>query len=162
MTSIVRFCTIMLNFFRYFLVTLFESDFAVGTSAAFSRTGGRQGGSGLLSMKKKLIFKLPSRHREIHQKDFSGISETVESGVTRWVCEKIAQNLARPIFCQNYYTVIAGVRSSSKLWATFAIFLKTTKENNRPIGENSPNLVNRFPPFVTTGCNPASIVTACM
>jgi hypothetical protein len=30
---------------------------------------------------------------------------------------------------------------AEKIWATSVIFKKTPKVNNRPIGENSPNLV---------------------
>jgi dihydrofolate reductase len=32
-------------------------------------------------------------------------------------------------------------KSSSNIWATFAIFKKLTKVQNHPLGENSPNLV---------------------
>jgi hypothetical protein len=31
-------------------------------------------------------------------------------------------------------------KSSSQMWATFVIFIKLPKDNNRPLGENSPNL----------------------
>jgi hypothetical protein len=38
-------------------------------------------------------------------------------------------------------------KSSPKLWATFVFFIKLTKENNRPLGENSPNPVTLVPKF---------------
>jgi hypothetical protein len=36
------------------------------------------------------------------------------------------------------------VESSSKIWATSVIYKKQHKINNRPIGENLPNLVTLF------------------
>jgi hypothetical protein len=36
-------------------------------------------------------------------------------------------------------------KSSSKIWATFLFLQKLPKENNRPLGENSPNLVALIP-----------------
>jgi hypothetical protein len=36
-------------------------------------------------------------------------------------------------------------KSSPKLWAISAIFQKLPKANNRPLGENSPNLVTLAP-----------------
>jgi hypothetical protein len=32
-------------------------------------------------------------------------------------------------------------KSGTKIWATFVFFQKLPKVNNRPLGENSPNLV---------------------
>jgi hypothetical protein len=34
-----------------------------------------------------------------------------------------------------------GGKSGPEIWATFVIFKRLPKENNHPIGENSPNLV---------------------
>jgi hypothetical protein len=33
-------------------------------------------------------------------------------------------------------------KSSPKMWATYASFTKLPEVNNRPLGENSPNLVS--------------------
>jgi hypothetical protein len=49
-------------------------------------------------------------------------------------------------FLYNFLYNFTVVESSSKIWATFVIYTKQPKLNNRPIGENSPNLV-------TLGCN---------
>jgi hypothetical protein len=57
------------------------------------------------------------------------------SRVTRWVCEKVDQNVAQPIYCQN----LKSIGTVAK--ATIVICNKRAKENNRPVGENSPNLV---------------------
>jgi hypothetical protein len=61
--------------------------------------------------------------------------------VTRLEYEKIAQNAAVPIFCQNKYTFFSEKRSSPKIWAVSVIFEKLPKENNISFGENSPNPV---------------------
>jgi hypothetical protein len=60
--------------------------------------------------------------------------------VTRWVWEKIAQNVAQAIICQNKYLHNSAVeKSGPKIWAT-SVIKKIPKVNNHPIGENSPNL----------------------
>jgi hypothetical protein len=61
--------------------------------------------------------------------------------VTRWVCEKIAQKVAQNKFCQSQHIIYNFGKSSTKIWTTFVIFEKLSKVNNRPLGENSPNLV---------------------
>jgi hypothetical protein len=61
--------------------------------------------------------------------------------VTRGVCEKVAQNVAQPIFCQNEYITGTVEKSSPTICATSVVFNKLAKENNRPVGENLPNLV---------------------
>jgi hypothetical protein len=55
----------------------------------------------------------------------------IPSRVTRWVCEKNAQNVAQSIFLSKLYTPL--------FWK------KLPKENNHPEGENSPNLVSGYP-----------------
>jgi hypothetical protein len=61
--------------------------------------------------------------------------------VTRGVCEKVAQNIAQPIFCQNEYITGTVEKSSPRIYATSVVFNKLAKENNRPVGETSPTLV---------------------
>jgi hypothetical protein len=68
-----------------------------------------------------------------------GLHSLYEIRVTRWVCEKIAQAVAKPIFCQNLYITKVVQNFGLLLW-----FIKTTKVNNHPIGENSPNLVTLY------------------
>jgi hypothetical protein len=46
---------------------------------------------------------------------------------------EIAQNVAQPIVCQNQYI-------SQQFWATFVILINLPKVNDRPLGDNSPNL----------------------
>jgi hypothetical protein len=46
-----------------------------------------------------------------------------------------------PFLCQNKLTFFNVKKVAEKIWATSVIFKKTPKVNNRPIGENSPNLV---------------------
>jgi hypothetical protein len=57
--------------------------------------------------------------------------------VTRWVYEKIAQNVANPIFCQDQFITLTVEISSLKMWATFLIFINLPKVNShhmrRPI-----------------------------
>jgi hypothetical protein len=58
----------------------------------------------------------------------------VASRVTRWVCEKIDQNAARPIYCQicNKTFMYSG-KSSPKFWATSRIFKKPpNRRKSRP------------------------------
>jgi hypothetical protein len=59
--------------------------------------------------------------------------------VTGRVCEKIAQNVPQTqFFAQAYPWNKVG---SPSMWDTCAIFKPMPKVNNRPIVENSPNLV---------------------
>jgi hypothetical protein len=39
----------------------------------------------------------------------------------RWVCKKIAQNVAQAIFCQNTSISLTVEKSSPKMWPTFYI-----------------------------------------
>jgi hypothetical protein len=52
--------------------------------------------------------------------------------------------LPNPFFdkINHHFTV---EKSSTKIWATSAMFEKLPNINSRPIGENSPNLVNLKP-----------------
>jgi hypothetical protein len=62
--------------------------------------------------------------------------------VTRLDCEKVAQNIAQPVFfCQNLYITGAVENRSPDPRATSVIFKPLPKVNNRPLSENSPNLV---------------------
>jgi hypothetical protein len=64
--------------------------------------------------------------------------------VTRFVCEKITQSVALPVFCQNYYTTFTVLMSSLKTWVTYFFNLQIPtlpNVNNHPRGEISPNLV---------------------
>jgi hypothetical protein len=48
----------------------------------------------------------------------------------------------KPIFDKiNTYIIYTSGKSDTKIWATFVFFQKLSKVNNRPLGENSPNLV---------------------
>jgi hypothetical protein len=64
-----------------------------------------------------------------------------KNGVTRWVCDKIAQNVAQPIFCKHLYINLNVLKSSPIFLATSVIFKKLANKYNHSIGENSPNLV---------------------
>jgi hypothetical protein len=50
---------------------------------------------------------------------------------------------ANPFFLVkiNTSSICTLVKNCPKLWSISVIFLKTAKENHRPLGENSPNLV---------------------
>jgi hypothetical protein len=61
--------------------------------------------------------------------------------VTEGLCEKIAQNVAQPHFCQNECKTLTVENSGPENAGCFCYFQKV---NNRPIGENSPNLVTLF------------------
>jgi hypothetical protein len=60
--------------------------------------------------------------------------------VTRWVCEKLAQNVAKHIFAKTFMHNVCHGKSGPKIWDISAIFIKRTKANNDPMGNNSPNL----------------------
>jgi hypothetical protein len=47
--------------------------------------------------------------------------------VTKWVYEKIAQNVAQPIFLQNLCIPFSVEKRTSKFWATFVIFTTLPK-----------------------------------
>jgi hypothetical protein len=61
--------------------------------------------------------------------------------VTRWVCEKVAQNVAKPICCPNKYKTGTLGKSSPKICVRSVVFEKLPNVYNHPIVENSPNLV---------------------
>jgi hypothetical protein len=46
--------------------------------------------------------------------------------VTGCVCEKVAQNIAQSIFCENYYISVTEEKVTI-IWATSVIFTKTTQ-----------------------------------
>jgi hypothetical protein len=57
---------------------------------------------------------------------------------TRCIFEKVAQNAAQSIFCQNYYISV----TAEKVAQLFGLLRqKLPKENSHPMGEKSPNLV---------------------
>jgi hypothetical protein len=56
--------------------------------------------------------------------------------------EKIAQNVAKHIYCQNQYFLSTGEKISPIICATSKMFSKQAKVSNRPMGECSPNLVS--------------------
>jgi hypothetical protein len=55
--------------------------------------------------------------------------------VTRRVCEKIAQNGAKPILCQVYCIPFSVETSALKFWIASVIFKKLLNINNRSIGD---------------------------
>jgi hypothetical protein len=63
--------------------------------------------------------------------------------VTRWVREKISQNVAQPILCQNSCIALTVEKIAPKygLLTYVCCFHKLPKVINHPMGENSPNLV---------------------
>jgi hypothetical protein len=63
------------------------------------------------------------------------------SRVTRCVFEKVAQNVALSIFCENYYTSATVEKIAQLFWLLLQFSQKLPNENSHPIGENSPNLV---------------------
>jgi hypothetical protein len=61
--------------------------------------------------------------------------------VTRCVREKVAQNVAQSICCENEYTTLI-VKKVAQLLVLFLPFSqKLPKLNSRPMGKNTPNLV---------------------
>jgi hypothetical protein len=62
------------------------------------------------------------------------------SRVTRWVCEKVAQNVAQPIICQNFICNWYRGKRSPKICVTSVFFKTLPKIINYPISEKSPNL----------------------
>jgi hypothetical protein len=67
----------------------------------------------------------------------------VVGGVTRYACENIAQNVAEPVFCQDYYIAFTVVKIGQKLGKRlqFIYCNKLPKVNAHPTGENSPNML---------------------
>jgi hypothetical protein len=63
------------------------------------------------------------------------------ASVTRCVFEKIAQNVAQNVFCQNQCITSTEGKGAPKIGASSVIFKKMPKVNNHPMGEYSPNLV---------------------
>jgi hypothetical protein len=61
--------------------------------------------------------------------------------VTRWVCEKIAQNVAQPSLCMILCLNLSLESSISNISDTSVIFKYLSKINNHLLGEKSPNLV---------------------
>jgi hypothetical protein len=72
---------------------------------------------------------------------------TYMTRVTRLDCEKVAQNIAQTIFCQNLYITGAVEKRSPDTRVTSVIFKPLPKENNHPLGEFSPNLVTLYMTF---------------
>jgi hypothetical protein len=61
----------------------------------------------------------------------------VRSRVTRRVCEKVAQNVAQPVFGLSEYITGTVEKSSPKICAISVISKKMANENNRSLSENS-------------------------
>jgi hypothetical protein len=63
----------------------------------------------------------------------------------------------KPIFDKiNTFIIYTLGKSGTKIWATSVFFQKLPKVNNRPLGENSPNLVTLLKTDITTGANPTT------
>jgi threonyl-tRNA synthetase len=56
---------------------------------------------------------------------------TRDTGIVR---EKITQNVAQPVFSQNYYKTFAVDRNSPIIWATSEIFKTTSQSKQSPNG----------------------------
>jgi hypothetical protein len=67
----------------------------------------------------------------------TGLCILCVSRVTRCIFEKIGQNIARPFFVKINTEHLSRKKVAQKI-ATSVIFKKLPKENNRPMGENSP------------------------
>jgi hypothetical protein len=61
--------------------------------------------------------------------------------VTRSVCEKISQNVAKLIFCKKIMQNIYHGNKRPKHTGYFCNFLKLPKVKSHPVSETSPNLV---------------------
>jgi hypothetical protein len=55
--------------------------------------------------------------------------------------KKSPKSVAQPTSCKNVSITCAVVKNGPTIWATFVIFKNHPRVNNRPTGENSPNLV---------------------
>jgi hypothetical protein len=65
--------------------------------------------------------------------------------VTGRVCEKVAQNVAQRMLGRNENIAFTEEKSCPRMWAKSAISKKKLPEViNRPVVENSPNLVTLF------------------
>jgi hypothetical protein len=53
---------------------------------------------------------------------------------------KFRPKCSQAYFCQNLYVFCTKETRSTKVWATFVIFKKLPKVNNRPLGEKLHNL----------------------
>jgi hypothetical protein len=74
----------------------------------------------------------------------------VSFSVAGGVCEKVAQNVAKPFLCQNYHIAGTVEKAVPIQCATSVIFKPQPKESNRTIGEKSPNLVTLMTYFPQT------------
>jgi hypothetical protein len=83
----------------------------------------------------------------------------VTKRATRLVCDKIAKNVAQPIFCQNQYITFM-CKYSLKFRATSVFKKNLPKVNNHPMGENSPNLVTLVPNDSIAMCNQQNLIYA--
>jgi hypothetical protein len=54
--------------------------------------------------------------------------------VTRWVCEKVAQNVAQPIFVTLNAYIFTLDKSSPNILAIFCDFCKSTQSKQSPVG----------------------------
>jgi hypothetical protein len=61
---------------------------------------------------------------------------TTVTRVTRWVCKKVAQNVAQPMPCQNWYLHNLHCGKNGQKLCYFCNLKKPYKENNQPIGKN--------------------------
>jgi hypothetical protein len=67
--------------------------------------------------------------------------KSFENRGTRWVCEKVAQNVAKTIFFKIITYVKLTEKISPKMRGTSVILKITSIVNNHSKGEKSPNLV---------------------
>jgi hypothetical protein len=56
---------------------------------------------------------------------------------------KIAQNVAQPVFLTNFITKFCQGENWPITWARYVNYINVPKDKNISIGENSPNLVTR-------------------
>jgi hypothetical protein len=71
---------------------------------------------------------------------FGEFQTYLQAGRSDEFLKKVAQNVAQPIFLSKLIAVTVG-NSSPSICATSVIFKRQPKVNNRPLGQNWPNLV---------------------
>jgi hypothetical protein len=99
------------------------------------------------SLKRKRRVLYSTKYRKFYKLESLGVNLDLKNensvSVTRWVCEKIVQNVNTPthVLPKRIHSLHRGKKSPKSFWqfVRFSKLLATV--NNHPIGENSPNLV---------------------
>jgi hypothetical protein len=83
--------------------------------------------------KPHLVILLPAQARFNFLSAAFYIIMYISIRVTRCVCEKVAQNVAQSISCENYYITCGVEKSSPVFGATSESFTKTTQSKQSPV-----------------------------